>query len=590
MTGTVRWSVFEVIRSALSGDLRRIGSVLMKKSSFVVLACLWTFPASAQTTYTAKTCNLSDVSAAIASEQAAPVDGDIISIPAGTCTWTGSSPLSPPVFTHSVTIQGQGAISATGTNGSARTGSDVTVILDHLNRSGGNPSTTIYLKTVTGKSLRFTGVAFTTDDSSTATANGMLEITGTSTSVRVDRNHFVIVNGGVGLRIDGSVLGVADHNVFDSPTNSLTNDFAFHNGVGWNGNSETGGATGNYSWNDTDHFGTNRFFFGEDNLFNNGDIGDGGHDGSRYVLRHNTVQQTVTAGCPTTCSAGQMYNHGTPASPNRSMRAAEFYLNNIVQPGTTGIGNPPYSINGGTLMYWGNTVVGYKDALGIDYTRKDNSTYGYAPPPIGWGNCSTTGGDGWDGNAVSPSGYPCLDSPARGAGDLLSGDFPNICNLALNAACRIFTGQWPQQALIPIYVWNNSFTPAGGYSGVQLVSSISMFTDNTDYYQQFGTYGEPGTFNGTAGIGQGSSAPSTAQPTCTPSSNAIAAGTAWLGVSVSGNWGPGYWDTTNNTLYVCTATNTWTAYYQPYTYPHPLTGGTSGETVNPPTGLVATVQ
>jgi len=33
----------------------------------------------------------------------------------------------------------------------------------------------------------------------------------------------------------------------------------------------------------------------------------------------------------------------------------------------------------------------------------------------------------------------------------------------------------------------------------------------------------------------------------------------------------GYWATDQSTLYQCTATNTWTAYYTPYTYPHPLT-------------------
>ena len=29
----------------------------------------------------------------------------------------------------------------------------------------------------------------------------------------------------------------------------------------------------------------------------------------------------------------------------------------------------------------------------------------------------------------------------------------------------------------------------------------------------------------------------------------------------------------SGTLYKCTATNTWTSYYTPYTYPHPLAGG-----------------
>lgn len=33
-----------------------------------------------------------------------------------------------------------------------------------------------------------------------------------------------------------------------------------------------------------------------------------------------------------------------------------------------------------------------------------------------------------------------------------------------------------------------------------------------------------------------------------------------------------YWETDSLTLYRCTATDTWTAYYTPYTYPHPLRG------------------
>jgi hypothetical protein len=48
----------------------------------------------------------------------------------------------------------------------------------------------------------------------------------------------------------------------------------------------------------------------------------------------------------------------------------------------------------------------------------------------------------------------------------------------------------------------------------------------------------------------------------------------------------GYWATDQNTLYQCTATNTWTSYYTPYTYPHPLQG--TGPA--PPTNLDAIAQ
>jgi hypothetical protein len=52
----------------------------------------------------------------------------------------------------------------------------------------------------------------------------------------------------------------------------------------------------------------------------------------------------------------------------------------------------------------------------------------------------------------------------------------------------------------------------------------------------------------------------------------------------------GDWDTTHGgvndgRLYKCTATNTWTAYYTPYTYPHPLQN-----TIDAPDGLVATAK
>jgi hypothetical protein len=49
--------------------------------------------------------------------------------------------------------------------------------------------------------------------------------------------------------------------------------------------------------------------------------------------------------------------------------------------------------------------------------------------------------------------------------------------------------------------------------------------------------------------------------------------------------GVSYWATDQNKLYQCTKINTWSLYFVPYTYPHPLQGG--ADTVPPaaPTGL-----
>jgi hypothetical protein len=108
---------------------------------------------------------------------------------------------------------------------------------------------------------------------------------------------------------------------------------------------------------------------------------------------------------------------------------------------------------------------------------------------------------------------------------------------------------------------------------VGLSAPSALVRANREFYQQFGTYGETGTFDGTRGVGQGLLSARPATCTAGPGGNTP---------------GVGYWATDTNTLYVCTATNAWSVYYRPYTYPHPLQdGGTTPPPPPPPTDTTA---
>jgi hypothetical protein len=435
-------------------------------------------------------------------------------------------------FTTSVTIQGAGAISSTA-GGASTTGTDQTVIFDN-----GRADSIFNIITTAGKTFRLTGIAFLANGSTVAHNAGTVIFGGGSTSVRVDHCHFYLALSAYELYFAGA-KGVVDHVFFDSI-----------NGYGGLKFNDTN--YGNQSWATAEQFGSSNYVYIEDSRFNRHSIGDG-HWGARIVLRHNTIISSDNTTAPS------MSNHAIDPG-GRSMKQMEIYQNTFSYP--AGTGAPTISVNGGTVLYWGNTVVGYQYGIWLDYTRKDNSTYGYGTPSSGLGTCSTSTRTAWD----QTSGYACMDQPGRGAGDLLSGWTPTLCNQT--QGCSTYNGQWPRQVLTPLYFWGNTMDRGALVNN----ASSSLAAANRDYYLQFAAYGESGSFNGTKGVGQGLLSARPATCTAGPGGNTP---------------GVGYWATDTNTLYVCNPTNTWVVYYTPYTYPHPLTQSSPG--VAPPTNLSATV-
>lgn len=192
-------------------------------------------------------------------------------------------------------------------------------------------------------------------------------------------------------------------------------------------------------------------------------------------------------------------------------------------------------------------------------------------------------GSVWDGN-TDELGYPALDQPGYGQGDLITGDHPDKVNDTTG------TPIWPNQALEPVYIWNNTGDPATGWGGFALSNqSGGLVVEDRDFYlPASGIQTSPTEpFDGTSGVGWGTLA--NRPTTCT-------AGVAYFAID-QGDWNTSATNPygvqqngASGVLYKATAPDTWTEYYEPYTYPHPLQSASAPSPSVPdaPTGLTLT--
>jgi hypothetical protein len=474
-----------------------------------VFAGAYSYTSAQSATITAASCNAADVQAALSKAGA----GSTVVVPAGTCTWSTKISWNAPA---NVTLRGAGSESVVG-------GGDATVIIDDLNRSSYDAGL-LEINTNANGTFRLTGMTFRGSGNQSAfTYNGAVRIFGSSQQFRLDHLHFDRITY-THLLTSGQIYGVIDNSVFDITRGTALRFFA---------NNWGGGEHGDGSWADATTLGSNRFVFVEDNVFTA--YGDGGvqdsYQGSRFVIRYNTINSAA------------LQTHPTGGSGRaRGTRAWEIYRNRT----NTSNDQSQYNfffLSSGTGVVWDNVAAtGYRSFITLHSMRKSNGTYTQGASPSGWGYCGTEFdgvGSPWDGNN-SASGYPCLDQPGRGVGALLAGEFPNAINTSAGRAA------WPQQALEPVYVWGNTWARVYNEPGsVVSNQAMSVLQENRDFYVQ------TDSFTGASGVGRG---PAGARP-----------GSCTTGVA--------YWATDTETLYKCSSPNTWSAHYQPYTYPHPLRSG-----------------
>jgi hypothetical protein len=503
---------FDIIKTPAKG-YRLLYSSTGKRSPMSVG---WLYGIAGGLDHTAASCSASDVQTQM---NAATEVGARVIVPACADTvWSSTVSWTAP---QDAVLMGQGS----DTN-------DQTNIVDHLVRDPDNPILAITTNASGG--FRMTGFRFTNSGGSD-TFQGSVRFSGSTQGLRIDHNHFYFVSK-VGMSILSQMYGVIDHNLIEQGDNNW--NFTKVRQGNWGGQSE-----GNGSWADDSTLGSNRFIFFENNTLHNG-IFDDCDGGGRYVIRYNIIDV-----------GGSHQSHGTGhAGDDRGCRAWETYQNTWAcnTAGTCDQAHPAFTVGfvtAGSGVTWGNTgpsgqnIANYMAFLRLIVNRANNATYSQAATPTGWGYCGTAfngTGSNWDENVDAGTGRACLDQPGRGRGDLLVGQFPNKTNDALGGIT------WPRQNLEPTYEWLNRWTavPQEQFSVFLAVDGPSL-AENRDYYLY------TPSFNGTVGVGSGSLS---ARPgTCTPR--------------------VAYWATDEQKLYQCSSANTWTLYYQPYTYPHPLVGG-----------------
>jgi hypothetical protein len=374
--------------------------------------------------------------------------------------------------------------------------------------------------TLNGSATRVTGFTFN---------QGQILIGGDDTAPvqdwRIDHNRFIgaNINAYTSLLINCPFAvspkgifcrGVIDHNSFENGAQVLP--------WGW-----SPAALLHAAWSVPTNLGGADTVFIEDNTFS-GPAGQtfqtvDTNDSGRFVFRFNSV------------ASMSIQVHSLQSW--RGSRAWEIYKNKV-----TGAGWTAGLIRGGVGVAWDNQYDSGWGPWVLDNVRSwDTEGRDY-------GACDGTSTA--DANTPGRQGYICRDQIGSGR---------DVCLSNPSTRTGSATG-WCAQAHEPSYFWLNrtgaSITPIDT-SGRGLSTTTHVINDR-DFYN------EAPSFAGTSGVGSGPIANRPA--TCSQ-------GVAYWATN-EGSWNTTLPANTSGRLYTCTATNTWTVYYTPYTYPHPLLGAT----------------
>lgn len=371
----------------------------------------------------------------------------------------------------------------------------------------------------------FTVRGFTFDGTDPATdgtgSTGLLRLASAVTDyarVRITGNTFKNT-GGRAIYVQGRFYGVVADNVFDATRIPIS----------------TYGDDSNSWLNETQAFGVEQNLYFEDNTIQfsqtvAGQRSIAGGQGGRIVVRYNTwnfdglgyapqlwevhglqLMQSDSGDYNCYLAGHDLCNAALTSCQQYSIMVSEFYGNNVFNLTS---GNQWMQHRGGWMLFFGNAYAAASGAnTGLHYQQ------------YGCDSCQQ---------------YLAIRGP--------------------------FT-----QHVSNTYVWNNfdkttrtGMTKGADYCADRTASYppyTNAIAENVDYWTDKGA-----AFDGSSGVGCGTFA--TIPPTCTTGVGYWA--TTQSCTALTGQIGKAPTTPLSGTLYKCTSPNTWTAYYTPYTYPHPL--------------------
>jgi hypothetical protein len=393
---------------------------------------------------------------------------------------------------------------------------------------------------------------------------GMMKTTGntvvglriTGFKIKMDSNLFWEI-GVSNWRFDHNwVIGDTSRacwSVLSSTTRSFgLVDHVFSSNCQWEATSSGTDAHANDMWVDSSPLGSTNTVVYEDDIFHKTDPTSGSfwncfdaNEGGAYNLRFSELNGCRTEG------------HGIRGAGQRGTRAVEQAYVKY----TGGDIARPWLLRSGGIIVFGNRL----DSLGPNSLNRGinidvQRDYTITNPTPTFGVCD--GSSSTDGNESGFEGFPCLDQPGMITD---ASDWGSSFSLPRNIA-QTFFGVYSflnydvdnSNAIID-YIYN---CPGSDCTGAdQTRMSTKHLLANKAVYK------ENASFDGTSGIGVGTLA---ARPaTCT-------ADAAMYWATDQGSWNTSSSNPVgvqangaDGLLYRCTATNTWTLWYTPLTYPHP---------------------